>query len=113
MVVRDAHDAITVQDMEGRILAWNPGAMRMYGWSEIEALGMNVRDRIPKALRTESLAKVHELSQAGVLQPYQTQRISKDGEVVAVSMISTALVDEAGKVYAIATTERLIDTKID
>ncbi len=25
VVVRDAHDAITVQDLEGRILAWNPG----------------------------------------------------------------------------------------
>jgi len=112
VVVRDAHDAITVQDMDGRILAWNPGAVRMYGWSELEALEMNVRDRIPKELRTESLAMVHELSQAGVLRPYQTQRISKDGKVVEVSMISTALVNEAGKVYAIATTERLIDTKI-
>jgi two-component system CheB/CheR fusion protein len=31
VVVRDAHDAITVQDLEGRIIAWNPGAVRMYG----------------------------------------------------------------------------------
>ena len=38
VVVRDAHDAITVQDLDGRILAWNPGAVRMYGWSEAEAL---------------------------------------------------------------------------
>ena len=36
VVVRDAHDAITVQDLEGRILAWNPGAERLYGWSETE-----------------------------------------------------------------------------
>ncbi len=113
VVVRDAHDAITLQDMEGRILAWNPGAVRMYGWSEAEALKMNVRDRIPTDLRAESLARVHELSLAGVLRPYQTQRITRDGKVVEVSMISTALVDEAGKVYALATTERLIGTKID
>jgi two-component system CheB/CheR fusion protein len=26
VVLRDAHDAITVQDLEGRTLAWNPGA---------------------------------------------------------------------------------------
>ena len=48
VVVRDAHDAITVQDLEGRILAWNPGAERMYGWSEAEALAMNIRDLIPE-----------------------------------------------------------------
>ena len=49
--VRDAHDAITVQDMEGRILVWNPEAERMYGWSEAEALAMNIRDMIPEDKR--------------------------------------------------------------
>ena len=37
VVVLDASDAITLQDLEGRILAWNPGAVRTYGWSEAEA----------------------------------------------------------------------------
>jgi two-component system CheB/CheR fusion protein len=107
VVVRDAHDAITVQDLDGRILAWNPGAVRMYGWSEVEALGMNVRDRIPEELREEALAKAHQLSLAEILEPYHTQRITKDGTIVEVSMVSTALVNEAGQIYAIATTERV------
>ncbi|MEI7892796.1 MAG: chemotaxis protein CheB [Myxococcales bacterium] len=103
---RDAHDAITVQDVDGRILAWNPGAVRMYGWTEAEALLMNVGDRIPEGLREQSLAKVHELSGAHVLEPYRTQRLAKDGTVVEVSLFSTALMNEAGQMYAIATTER-------
>jgi two-component system CheB/CheR fusion protein len=106
VVVRDAHDAITAQDLEGRILAWNPGAARMYGWSEAEALLMNVRDRIPEGLREEALAEVHQLSRAEILKPYHTQRITKAGAVVEVSITSTALVNEAGQMYAIATTER-------
>ena len=60
VVVRDAHDAITVQDLEGRILAWNPGAERMYGWSEAEALAMNIRDLIPESQREEALAVVRQ-----------------------------------------------------
>ncbi len=106
VVVRDAHDAITMQDLDGRILAWNPGAVRMYGWSESEALLMNVRDRIPQGLREEALSKVHQLGQAEVLEPYRTQRITKDGTVVEISMVATALLNEAGKMYAISTTER-------
>ena len=106
VVVRDAHDAITVQDLEGRILAWNPGAVRMYGWSEAEALAMNVRERIPEELREKALAKMRQLSLAEILEPYQTQRIAKDGTVMDVSVISTSLVNEAGQMYAIATTER-------
>ena len=106
VVVKDARDAITVQDLDGRIMAWNPGAVRMYGWSEAEALTMNVRDRIPEGLRKDALAKVYQLSQAEILEPYQTQRIAKDGALMEVSMISTALVNEAGQMYSIATTER-------
>jgi two-component system CheB/CheR fusion protein len=112
VVVRDAHDAITVQDLEGDIIAWNPGAVRMYGWTEMEALGMNVRDRIPKTLQESALIKVLQLSQAKTLRPYQTQRLAKDGSVVEVSLTSTALVNELGKMYAIATTERIKDIAI-
>ena len=106
VVVHDAHDAITMQDLDGRILAWNPGAVRLYGWSEAEALLMNVRDRIPQELREETLSTLHRLSRAEILEPYHTQRITKEGTVMDISMVSTALVNEAGQMYAIATTER-------
>jgi two-component system CheB/CheR fusion protein len=106
VVVRDAFDAITVQDLDGRIIAWNPGAERMYGWTEMEALQMNVRARIPVDLQEQALARVHQLSQAETLEPYQTERIAKDGSLKAVSLTSTALVNSSGLMYAIATTER-------
>lgn len=106
VVVRDAHDAITMQDLDGRILAWNPGAVRMYGWSEAEALTMTVRERIPAALHAVELNKITQLSQAEIIEPYRTQRLMKDGAAVAVSVTATALMDEAGRMYAIATTER-------
>jgi two-component system CheB/CheR fusion protein len=106
VVVSDGHDAITVQDLAGRTLAWNPGAVRMYGWSEAEALAMNVRVRIPLDLRDGALATLAQLSQAEILQPYLTRRLTKDGTSVEVSIISTALVNETGQLYAIATTER-------
>jgi PAS domain S-box-containing protein len=109
VVVRDAHDAITVQDLDGRTLAWNPGAVRMYGWSETEALAMNARDRIPPELRAGALDKLHQLSQAKILEPYLTRRITKAGKSVEVSVISTALLNEAGEMYAVATTERKVE----
>ncbi|MEI7953993.1 MAG: chemotaxis protein CheB [Verrucomicrobiota bacterium] len=108
VVVNDAHDAITVQDLDGRILAWNRGATRLYGWSEAEAMQMNVRNRIPAAIQADALAKIHQLSQSQVLEPYQTQRLTKDGATLKVSLITTALVNEIGQMYAIATTERQI-----
>ena len=108
VVVHDSHDAITVQDLAGRIIAWNPAASQLYGWSEAEALAMNVHDRTPPAFRSDALARLAQLSRAEILQPYNTKRLAKDGKVVDVSIISSALVDAAGHMYAIATTERII-----
>ncbi len=108
VVVRDAHDAITVHDLAGRIIAWNPGAVRAYGWSEAEALAMNVHDRIPVEQREDASTRVHQLSQGEVLEAYRTQRLTKTGKIMEVSIISTALVDEAGQMYAVATTERVL-----
>jgi two-component system CheB/CheR fusion protein len=110
-VVHDAHDAITVQDLEGRILAWNPGAARMYGWSETEALAMNVRQRIPPELCEQALAEVQRLSQAEILEPRRTRRLTRSGAAVDVWLTATALVNAAGQMYAIATTERLPEAR--
>jgi two-component system CheB/CheR fusion protein len=105
-VVHDASEAITVQDLEGRILAWNPAAQKMYGGSEAEALAMNIRDLIPKK-DWESTA-VQRQNRGVALEPQRLRRIAKDGRIVEVMQTSTALVNPAGKAYAIATTEKQI-----
>jgi two-component system, chemotaxis family, CheB/CheR fusion protein len=106
VVVRDSFDAITVQDLDGQTIAWNPSAVRMYGWSEQEALTLNVRQRTPEALRAKALDKGEPLKQTEVLEPVRTQRVKKDGSLITVFLTSTALLDKLGKTYAIATTER-------
>jgi two-component system CheB/CheR fusion protein len=106
VVVRDAHDAITVQDLAGRIIAWNPGAVRLYGWSEAEALAMQASERIPLDVRASALARLTQLSRSEILEPYATQRLTKSGAALHVTIISTALLNEQGDMYAIATTER-------
>jgi len=108
VVMRDARDAVTMQDLEGRILGWNPGAERMYGWSEAEALRMNMRDLVPQGRRQEALALVRQQSRAEVLKPCRTERIAKDGRIVEIWLTATALVNDSGDVYAFATTERKI-----
>ena len=108
VVARDAGDAFIVQDLEGHILAWNPSAVRIFGWTEAEALTMNVRDLVVPAEREGFLAKAQQASRSALLEPSRVGRLTKQGEIVEVSMTSTALLDGAGRTYAIATAERLI-----
>jgi two-component system CheB/CheR fusion protein len=106
VVVRDGRDAILVHDIAGRILAWNPGAERLYGWSEAEALAMNMRDLIPEGQQEPALMSLRDHCQSGVLEPLRQLRTTKNGRAVEVSLIAAALVNDSGGTYAIATTER-------
>ena len=108
VVVRDAVDAVVMQNMEGLILGWNPAAVRMYGWSESEALQMNVRDLMSEDRCATECDRVRRMSRTEALEPYRTQRITKSGSSVEIWLTATALSNEAGAVYAIATTERAI-----
>ncbi len=108
VIPRDAQDAMIVQDLSGRTLAWNPGAVRLYGWTESEALQMNVRERIPQNMAGNVLDSVHDLSQAQTLAPHKTRRLAKDGTVLDVSITATALFNESSQAYGVATIERLL-----
>lgn len=78
----------------------------MYGWSEAEALTMNIRELSPLPLRGKIREKFTELSRASVLSIYQTQRLTKDGDVVEVRLIAMPLYGKSEEISAIVTTER-------
>ena len=106
-VVKDSNDAVTVLDFEGNITDWNKGAENIYGYTEDEALKMNILDLIPQNRQKESLALIKTLQKQGA-ESFETQRITKQGKLLNVWLTVTRLVDDDGKPVAIATTERNI-----
>ena len=111
VIVRDSSDVITLQDLKGNFLAWNPKAESLYGWSEAKALTMNITNMVPKNKREEELTKLNRLIGAEIMEPYRTQRFTIDGRIVDIWFTATALINETGEVYAIATTEREIKSE--
>jgi two-component system, chemotaxis family, CheB/CheR fusion protein len=105
-VLWDSNDAVTVQDFDGRITAWNRGAERMYGYPEAEALRMNIRDTVPESKRAEALAYVQSLLRNESVKKVETQRVTKDGRMLDVELTVTAYRDEHGRPIGVATTER-------
>ena len=105
-VVMDSNDAITAYDLEGNISAWNKGAKKMYGYSEAEAMKMNIRDIVPNDKKAEALDFVQKLKEEKEVSSLNTQRKNKAGRVLDVWLTVTKLVDDEGKTIAVATTER-------
>lgn len=106
LIARDMRDAMTVQSLDGRILAWNPRAAELYGWSEPEALTKHVQDLTPAGTSADSVLEKLRLATDGVLRPQPVKRRTRDGRVLDILLTATALVSESGETYAIATTER-------
>ena len=101
-----SNDANTIQDLEGNITAWNAGAVKTYGYSEIEALKMNVADLVPEEYKAEALNFIISLKKDELVESLETKRLTKDGKILDVWMVVTRLVDEDGKLIGAATSER-------
>jgi two-component system CheB/CheR fusion protein len=105
-VVKDSNDAVTIQDLDGNIKAWNRGAEKMYGYSEAEAINMNISQIIPQK-ESEAARKFVEQVKAGKnINSFRTKRKTKDGKILDVWLTVTKLVDDHGKTIELATTER-------
>jgi len=108
-VVRDSNDAIMEQDFKGHILAWNPSAEQIYGYTEREALSMNIGEIIPEEQRNAAREFVKQLSNNKSVLPFETKRITKDGCHIRIWITASLLLNEDGKPRAIATTEHQVD----
>lgn len=109
--VRDANDAVIVQAFDGRIVAWNHGAERLYGWSGSEALAMNFRDIVPEPERQEARKLVERLVRGEPVSSLEMQRVTRDGRILDVWLTVTVLRDADGQPSGIATIERDITAR--
>ncbi len=110
-VVADSNDAITIQDLEGNITAWNAGAKKIYGYSKKEALKMNMADLVPEKYKAEALNFVVALKKGELVDSLETKRKTKDGKILDMWMVVTKLIDKDGKLVGVATTERDITNR--
>jgi PAS domain S-box-containing protein len=90
-VIDSSVDAIMSADMSGRVLLANRAAERVYGRSQAEMLGANVRDMYPPATAKEIMMKIR--AGGGRLDGYRTEILNCKGERVPV-LLSAALIFE-------------------
>lgn len=96
-IVESSDDAIASVTLDGIITSWNPGAERMFGYTESEAIGKPITILVPPELPHEEdqiLAKLR----AGVrINHYETVRIGKTGTRIDVSLSISPIRDATGK----------------
>lgn len=80
--------------------SWNPASERLYGYSAEEAVGLSIATLLPPEVR-HTMEKLGRTVRAGhAVRQHETQRLTKDGRRIEVSISISPIRDEAGAVVA-------------
>lgn len=105
-IVRSSHDAMIGKTLDGVITSWNPGAERLYGYPAAEILGHHVNVLIPPERSAEEALLLARIAKGERVEQFQTERVRRDGTVVAVSVNMSPIEDPAAGIVGVATVSR-------
>lgn len=105
-LVHDSNDAVIIRDRRDRIIAWNTGAHKMYGYPDAEALERSLPQLIPEKERPRMKELVRQALRGKEVAQIETKRRAKDGRLLDVLLTVTMLRNEKGRPVELATTER-------
>ncbi|MFC5647998.1 ATP-binding protein [Paenibacillus solisilvae] len=98
-------DAIHVVDLEGRITQVNYAFEQLFSYSSEEAIGQ-ILPLAPEHLHTEEQQTMEQLKSGKPLKARETERVTKQGELIAVSVTTSPIRDKHGAIRAIASITR-------
>jgi PAS domain S-box-containing protein len=90
-------DAIVAADMKGRIILFNAGAERLYGYNASDIVHtMNVRKLYPGDGARDVMRLIRSEDRGGVgrLEPLRTEAIDKDGNVFPISLTAATIYEK-------------------
>jgi PAS domain S-box-containing protein len=110
-IVESSDDAILATELDGRILNWNPGAQRLYGYSEQEVLGKHIS--LLHAGRHEESDLIARIVKGERVTRLETVNLTKDGRRIDVSLTISPILDRTGRVIGASTIARdITDQKL-
>jgi PAS domain S-box-containing protein len=96
-IVSSADDAIIGKTLDGVITSWNRAAEALFGHTAAEAIGQSITLIIPLDRRDEEKEILARLRRGESLQHFETERITKDGRLIPISLTVSPVRDAHGR----------------
>lgn len=112
-IIEFSDDAIISKDLDGKILTWNKGAERIYGYKADEIIGKNIRiillpDRINEV--SEILKKI---IQGQKIEHFETKRLCKNKSIIDISLTISPIKNNKNEIIGASTIARDITKQKD
>ncbi|MFZ2021320.1 MAG: PAS domain S-box protein [Terracidiphilus sp.] len=105
-IVDSSHDAIISKDLNGVVTSWNGAAVQMFGYKPEEMIGRPILEMVPEEYYEEEAGTLRNLQEGRHLEPIETERLTKHGALIKVSLTISPLMDAEGQVIGASTIAR-------
>jgi len=117
-ILSSLSDAIVAADTDGRIVLWNPGAERIFGFPAQDAIGRSLDIIIPERLRAQHWEGYERVmsggqSRYGSGDILAVPALTRDGRRISIEFTIAALHDRAGKLTGIAAVIRDVTQRFE
>jgi len=99
-IVDSTDDAIIGKSLDGIILSWNPGAEKLYGYPAQEAIGKPISIIALPGKPDEMQEILGKVSKGEKIEYYETERLTRDGKRIDVSLTVFPVRDRDGRIVA-------------
>jgi len=97
-IVESSDDAIVSKDLTGIVTSWNRAAERIFGYKAEEMIGQSILTIIPPELQSEEPEILGKLRAGERIDHYETERVTKDGRRIWVSLTISPVKDSSGRI---------------
>lgn len=110
-IVTSSDDAIVSKTLESIVTSWNASAERMFGYTEKEMIGESIVKIIPPDRQDEEPRIIAQLRKGHRVDHFETQRLTKDGKLLDVSVTISPVRDSEGNIIGASKIVRDISEK--
>jgi PAS domain S-box-containing protein len=97
-IVSSSSDAIVGEDLDGSVTAWNDAAERLFGYSAEEMIGGSTARLETPELKGNTAKILERIRKGERVQQFDTTRVRKNGQTVAVSVSWSPIRDAEGTI---------------
>jgi two-component system sensor histidine kinase UhpB len=105
-IVESSEDAIVGRTLDQKIVSWNRGAERVYGYTPDEAIGQPTSILMPPGHQDEVPAVIERIRRGEQVDHYETKRLRKDGTVIDVSVSVSPIKTRHGEIVGASAVAR-------
>ena len=101
-IVESSDDSIIGTDLDGKILSWNEGAQKLFGYTAEETIGQHITLLFVAERQADYLDTLHRIRKQEWIERFESVRVGKNGIPIDVSVILSPIKDNLGKLLGVS-----------